>query len=168
MNIDIRKIVFAFAILVLQCILDNYADLGPYVRIVLVPFIVLVLPYRYKTISAMIIAFLAGLSVDIFTTGILGLNAGAMTAVAFVRQKVLHSILDERNMERHDSPDLKVFGFTKGFFYVFFHYLVFFVAYTALDNFSFSPFGFYLSKILLSTAASGTISILILGKQGKK
>lgn len=167
MNIDFRKIIYPLIIVVLQCILDNYADLGLYVRVVLIPYIILILPYRYKTISTMIIAFLIGLSVDIFTTGVMGLNAGAMTAVAFVRQKVLHSILDERNMERHDSPDLKVFGLTKGVLYLLFHYLIFFSAYTALDNFSFSPIGFYTAKILFSTVVSSVISILLFGKQKK-
>lgn len=165
MNIDLKKVIYAIILVALQCILDNYVDLGPYVRVVLAPFIILILPYRYKTISTMVIAFVIGLSIDAFTAGILGLNAGAMAAVAFVRQKVLHSILDERNMERHDSPDIKVFGLTKSLFYVFFHYLVFFVAYTALDNFGFVPFGFCISKILLSTITSGVISILLLGKQ---
>lgn len=167
MNISMKKIFYILMVLCLQCLLDNYADLGLYLRIVIIPFVILMLPYRYKTISTMIIAFLLGLTVDIFTSGVLGLNAGAMTAVAFVRQKVLHSILDERNMERHDSPDIIVLGLGKGLFYVMFHYIVFFTAYTLLDNMGFAPFGLILSKILLSTAVSGLIALWSLKKYKK-
>ena len=105
MNIDFKKILFTLLVIVVQCVLDNYVDLSIYVRIVLVPYLILILPYRYRTISTMILAFLIGLSVDIFTTGVLGMNAGALVAVAFIRQKMLHAIMDERNMERHDRPE---------------------------------------------------------------
>ncbi len=167
MNISLKKILYILMVLFFQCLLDNYADLGLYLRIVIIPFVILMLPYRYKTISTMIIAFLLGLTVDLFTSGVLGLNAGAMTAVAFVRQKVLHSILDERNMERHDSPDYIVLGLGKGLFYIMFHYIVFFTAYTLLDNMGFAPFGLTVTKILLSTSVSGLIALWALKKYKK-
>ncbi|MBO7248805.1 MAG: hypothetical protein J6U88_01835 [Bacteroidales bacterium] len=161
MNIDFKKIFFALAIIVVQCILDNYVDLGIYLRIVLVPYLILILPYRYRTISAMIMAFLIGLTVDIFTTGVLGTNAGALTAVAFIRQKMLYAIMDERNMERHDSPDFKVMGVGKGIFYIGVPYLLFFIVYTLLDNFGMRPFAITIPKILAGTIVSGVISMLL-------
>ena len=161
MNIDFRKVLYAVALIVIQCILDNFVDLGIYVRIVLIPCIILVLPYRYRTISSMLLAFIIGVCVDIFTTGIIGLNAGALTAVAFVRQKLLHAILDERNMERHDSPDVKVMGMGKAVFYLFSSYLVFFCTYIFLDNFGFRPFGINIIKIVAGTIISSTITLWI-------
>lgn len=161
MNIDFKKILFALLVIVVQCVLDNYVDLSIYVRIALVPYLILILPYRYRTISTMILAFLIGLSVDIFTTGVLGMNAGALVAVAFIRQKMLHAIMDERNMERHDSPDLKVMGVGKGLFYIGVPYLLFFIVYTLLDNFSLRPVAITIPKILIGTVISGGISLLL-------
>lgn len=159
MNIDLKSILYILLILVIQTILDNYVDLGLHLHIVILPIIILLLPYRYKTLHTMILAFVLGLAVDIFTTGILGLYAGALTAVAFVRQKILHSMLDDRNMERHDRPDYKVFGFGKGIFYTMFHYLTFFVVYTLLDNMGIHPIGQSLIKVLFSTLTSGLIAL---------
>jgi hypothetical protein len=48
-----------------------------------------------------------------------------------------------------------------------FHYIVFFTAYTLLDNMGFVPFGLTLSKILLSTAVSGLIALWSLKKYKK-
>ena len=161
MNVDFKKILYALLIIVVQCILDNYVDLSIYLRIVLVPYLILILPYRYRTISAMILAFFIGLAVDIFTTGVLGINAGALTAVAFIRQKMLHAIMDERNMERHDSPDLKVMGVGKGLFYIGVPYLLFFIISVLLDNFSIRPLAITIPKILAGTIVSGVISMLL-------
>jgi rod shape-determining protein MreD len=161
MNVDFKKILYALVIIVVQCILDNYVDLSIYLRIVLVPYLILILPYRYRTISAMILAFFIGLAVDIFTTGVLGINAGALTAVAFIRQKMLHAIMDERNMERHDSPDLKVMGVGKGLFYIGVPYLLFFIISVLLDNFSIRPLAITIPRILAGTIVSGVISMLL-------
>jgi len=161
MNVDFKKILYALVIIVVQCILDNYVDLSIYLRIVLVPYLILILPYGYRTISAMILAFFIGLAVDIFTTGVLGINAGALTAVAFIRQKMLHAIMDERNMERHDSPDLKVMGVGKGLFYIGVPYLLFFIISVLLDNFSIRPLAITIPKILAGTIVSGVISMLL-------
>jgi hypothetical protein len=161
MNVDFKKILYALVIIVVQCILDNYVDLSIYLRIVLVPYLILILPYRYRTISAMILAFFIGLAVDIFTTGVLRINAGALTAVAFIRQKMLHAIMDERNMERHDSPDLKVMGVGKGLFYIGVPYLLFFIISVLLDNFSIRPLAITIPKILAGTIVSGVISMLL-------
>jgi hypothetical protein len=109
----------------------------------------------------MILAFFIGLAVDIFTTGVLGINAGALTAVAFIRQKMLHAIMDERNMERHDSPDLKVMGVGKGLFYIGVPYLLFFIISVLLDNFSIRPLAITIPKILAGTIVSGVISMLL-------
>lgn len=161
MNIDFRVLLHWVIVIVLQCILDNYVDLGIYTRIVLLPYLILTLPYRYLTISSMVLAFLTGLCVDIFTTGVLGLNAGALVGVAFVRQKMLHSFIDERNIERHDSPDVKAMGTGRSIFYVFFSHLVFFTLHTILDNFGFTPAMITIPKIAIGTVVSGLIGYIL-------
>lgn len=161
MKIDYRRIIYIVTLIIVQCIFDNYVDLGPYFRFVLIPVLVLVLPYRFKTIITMLIAFVIGLIVDIFTTGVLGLNAGAMVAAAFIRQKILYSILDERNIERHDRPDFVVFGISKSLFYTISLYMVYFIAYTLLDNFGLSPIGFNLIKMGIGIAVNSAIGLYL-------
>ncbi len=167
MNIDFKKILYFVFVIIIQCIMDNYMDLGIYTRVLLLPYLILILPYRYKTVVTMLLAFCIGLLVDIFTTGTLGLNAGALVCVAFVRQKMLHAIMDERNMERHDSPDFKVLGLGKSAFYFMLPYLLYFIFYTMVDNFGFAPTAITLPKILISTTVSGVAGLLLF-KQYKK
>ncbi|MBO7248534.1 MAG: hypothetical protein J6U88_00420 [Bacteroidales bacterium] len=167
MNIDFKKVLYFVVIIIIQCIMDNYVDLGIYTRIVLLPYLILILPYRYRTIGTMVLAFCIGLIVDIFTTGILGLNAGALVSVAFVRQKMLHAIIGERNMERHDSPDFKVMGLGKSSFYILTPYFLYFTLYTIVDNFGLAPAVITIPKILISTAVSG-VACLLLFKKHKK
>jgi rod shape-determining protein MreD len=167
MNIDFKKILYVMALVIIQCLLDNFVDLSVYIRIVILPYIILILPYRYNTIPTMLLAFIIGLAVDVLTTGVLGLNAGALTSVAFIRQKLLHMILDERNMKRHDSPDYKVMGLGKSLFYIAFPSIVYFTIYILLDNYGFHPYHITIPKIIIGAVICTAIGLILFKNQKK-
>lgn len=161
MNINIKRLSLIVLIIILQVVLDNYCDLGVYLRIVLLPYLILTLPYRIKTIEAMVIAFILGLVVDLFTTGVVGLNSGALAASALVRRKILYSILDERNIDKYDYPNFRAMGNMKGGFYFILPYLAFFIVYILLDNFSLSPFWWNLQRIVICSVVNTIIGLVL-------
>lgn len=164
MKIDFKRLLIILLAIVVQIILDNYCDLGLYIRILILPVIILTLPYKVKTIEAMCIAFLIGVVTDIFTSGVIGLNAGALAASALVRRKILYSILDERNIDRHDYPNYRVMGLSKSALYVSVPYIVYFITYTLLDNYSFSPFSLSIPTILICSGINTVLGLFIFSR----
>lgn len=167
MNIDLKRLIYILFIIIVQCILDNYIDLGLHLHLMVLPHLILILPYRYKTITAMVIAFAIGITVDIFTTGVLGTNAGALVCTAFIRQKLLYSFLDERNMDNYDSPSYMILGPNKGILYVFCSYFAFCSAYVVLENMGIQPVTFNLLKIVTGTFANGIIGLILFRRYKK-
>lgn len=158
-----RKAISIILIIVIQLLIDNYLNLGLYLYVAIFPFLILTLPYRYKTIPTMLLSFLLGLSIDFLSNGVLGLNAGALTAMAFVRQGLLQTLVNEQSMGKYDSPAIKGLGFVRFFFYILLSYLIFIFFYILFDNMGFSPFGFNLLKLTFSTLVNGVIMIIICG-----
>lgn len=164
MNINIRTLITTLLLIIVQALLDNYIDLGLYTRIVITPYIIINLPYKRGSVVTMIYAFLIGLAMDILSGGVMGLNAGALVAASLIRQKILHTIINDYSMRNHEGPEFAVFGYRKSIFYISSIVLVYFVCYTYLSNFSLHPFGGNLLKIVIGTLLN-TLIILMLFKK---
>lgn len=156
-----RKAIIVIFIVIIQLILNSYINLGLYIYLVIFPFIILTLPYRVKTIPAMLLSFLLGLAIDFLSNGVLGLNAGALTAMALCRQSFLQMLINEQSMGKYDTPSIKEIGFLKFSTYIILSFIIFFVSYIFLDNMGFSPFGFNLLKLLVSTLVNSFLMIII-------
>lgn len=96
-----------------QIILCNYSDFGPYVMLTMLPTMVLCIPTGTSTITAMIIAFCSGLSVDWLSEGLLGLNTAALVPVALIRKNVVRIFMGEDLINRGDSFSYRKNGFAK-------------------------------------------------------
>lgn len=156
-----RKAIIVIFIVIIQLILNSYINLGLYIYLVIFPFIILTLPYRVKTIPAMLLSFLLGLAIDFLSNGVLGLNAGALTAMALCRQSFLQMLINEQSMGKYDTPSIKEIGFLKFSTYIILSFIIFFVSYIFIDNMGFSPFGFNLLKLLVSTLVNSFLMIII-------
>jgi hypothetical protein len=156
-----RKALIVIFIVIIQLILNSYINLGLYIYLVIFPFIILTLPYRVKTIPAMLLSFILGLAIDFLSNGVLGLNAGALTAMALCRQSFLQMLINEQSMGKYDTPSIKEIGFLKFSTYIILSFIIFFVSYIFLDNMGFSPFGFNLLKLLVSTLVNSFLMIII-------
>lgn len=161
MKDTLRFILISLIIFIVQALTSNYLNISVYVHICLLPAIILSLPYRYKTIRIMVIAFLIGLGLDLMTDGILGLNAAALTAMAFTRNFFLSRLVNEKNVDINDVPRIKVMGFGPFSAYVFLSCLVLFLIYIPLETMSFDHFIFKLIRIV-SGVVSNTLLIIIL------
>ena len=79
----------------LQVLLCNYLNLTYYLTLSILPVLVLLIPVRYSTITAMLIAAASGFLVDFLGDGVLGLNMLALIPVGLVRNGLLNLVFGQ-------------------------------------------------------------------------
>jgi hypothetical protein len=130
-----------------------------------VPFLyilfILLLPFKIPNGLLFLLAFVTGLTVDVFYDT-LGLNAAACTVLAFVRIIFISVTVQREGFDNEPDPSLGIMGFRWFIFYAiiltFFHHLVLF----SFETFRFSEFGFILIRTILSSIF--TISLMLLAE----
>jgi rod shape-determining protein MreD len=133
-----------------QVLILNNVELSGYLNPFLYVLFILMLPFQTPDWLVLILAFLAGISVDMFSnTG--GLHAAASVFMAFLRQPILKLISPREGYDPVQSPTIQQFGFGWFFSYagilVFIHHLLLFY----LEAFNFSHFGSTLLRVILSS-----------------
>lgn len=111
---------------------------------------ILLLPFGIPNGLLFLLAFLTGLTVDIFYDT-LGLNAAACTVLAYVRVIFISVTVQRDGFDNEPEPSLGIMGFRWFFFYAiiltFFHHLVLFT----FETFRFSEYSYTLIRIILSS-----------------
>src|ERR1035437_6022369 len=153
--------IFRFILLVLfqVLVLNNIQFLGyinPYIYILFI----LALPVQTPRWFLLLLAFVLGLTIDIFSNTI-GMHAFATVFVAFYRDGIvkLFTNIEEGN---NPTPSFHTFGVSAYVKYVIVLVLIHHSALFILEAFSFTHFWIMLAKILLSSLVT---VLLILGIQ---
>lgn len=111
---------------------------------------ILVLPFGIPNGLLFLLAFLTGLTIDIFYDT-LGLNAAACTVMAFVRIIFINVTVQRDGFDNEPEPSLGIMGFRWFIFYAFIltfsHHLILFT----FENFKFTELGYTLIRVILST-----------------
>ena len=111
---------------------------------------ILLLPFKIPNGLLFLLAFLTGLTVDVFYDT-LGLNAAACTVLAFVRVVFIRITVQRDGFDNEPDPSLGIMGFRWFIFYAiiltFSHHLVLF----SFETFRFSEFGYILIRTILSS-----------------
>jgi rod shape-determining protein MreD len=156
--------IFRFILLVLfqVLVLNNIQFLG-YINPYLYILFILSLPVQMPRWFLLILAFVLGLTIDIFSNTI-GMHAFATVLVAFFRDGIikLFTNLEEGN---NPTPSFHTFGVSAYIKYVVLIVIIHHSTLFILEAFSFSHFWILSAKILLSALVS---TILILGIQSVK
>jgi rod shape-determining protein MreD len=156
--------IFRFVLLVLfqVLVLNNIQFLG-YINPYLYILFILVLPVQLPRWFLLILAFVLGLTIDIFSNTI-GMHAFATVFVAFFREGIikLFTNIEEGN---NPTPSFHTFGVSAFIKYVVLMVIIHHSLLFILEAFSFSNFWIMLTKIILSSLVSIT---LILGIQSIK
>jgi hypothetical protein len=149
-----------FLLVILQTFIFNKINLGGYLNPMVYVLFILLLPFEISGFLLLVLAFIMGLSIDIFV-GSIGLHTGATVFMAFLRPISLKFISSNREYETGITPginDLGYLWFVKyTVFLVFSHHLFFFF----MEAFSFSEFAATINRILLSTGLSVAIIIFL-------
>ena len=106
------QILFVF-LLICQIALCNFAHLGPYIMLSILPAMIMCIPLSIGTAGCMLIAFISGLSVDWLSEGLIGINAASLIPVALARKTLIRVILGEDMINRMDSFSIRKNGLGK-------------------------------------------------------
>lgn len=120
----------------------------------------LFLPIQMPKVMLLVLAFLSGLTIDIFYDTI-GINAAASVLLAYLRPYVLLVLTPRDDYEKSDSVNVHVMGWrwfsVYTLFLVFIHHLALFF----LELGSFRAVGFTLVKVLVSTLFTYLVLVII-------
>lgn len=148
-------------LVIVQVLLSNYSQLGPYVMLSILPAMVLCIPPSMGTPAAMLIAFASGLSVDWLSEGLLGLNAAALVPVALMRKGIIKIFLGEDLIARGDRFSYKKNGFVKVSIAHVVCIAIFLGVYILLDGAGTLPALFCLTKGGISLLCNFILSIIV-------
>jgi len=151
---DVIKNSIQFIFLVLfQVLILNNIQLSGYLNPFLYVLFILMLPFQTPKWLVLILAFIVGISVDMFSdTG--GLHAAASVLMAFLRDPILRLISPREGYDPVQSPTIQQFGFGWFFSYagvlIFAHHCTLFY----LEAFYFTGFFSTLFRVILSSLFS--------------
>lgn len=161
MTTDSLKYLWQFLLLcLLQVLIFNNLNLGGYVNPFPYIYLILILPISMGRIPLLLVGFLLGLTVDVFSnTG--GIHAAATTLIAFYRPLYLKAQSPREGYELTAVPHIKQFGITWFIPYalllvVMHHSVLFF-----LETFRFTDFFHTLFKSILSSGLTMVIIVFI-------
>ena len=155
--------IYFILLLVIQIILSNYFQLSPYFVVSILPAIIFCIPLTVSTITCMIIAFAASLSVDFLSEGLLGINAAACLPIAWMRIPIIRLFLGEDLIVRKDSFNFKKNGTVKILMCILFIQTIFLLIYILLDGAGTRPLWFNLTRFGISLVINTILSMIVTG-----
>lgn len=161
MNRSVLNNIIRFSvILILQVLVLKGIDLNigkyQYFHVLLYPILIMLLPFSLARPYVLLIAFGAGMFVDMFYDS-LGVHASACLTMAYLRPVIL-SVLEPRGGYTYDVPGLGNVEIPWFAAYTSLMLLVFLIMYFSLEAFSYVYFG----RIVLSTLLSFIISMIFI------
>ncbi len=163
------NVVRFFFLVLLQVLILNHINLGGYVNPYFYIYFILLLPFDTPKWMLLILAFVLGWSVDLFTNTI-GLNAAACVLMAFARPFVIMAISSGPESLLGDTPSLRNQGLRWFLYYAVILTLLHHFALFFLEVFRFAEFFATFARVLLSCAFTLTlvmISEYLLFSRGK-
>ena len=140
-----------FFLVFLQVLILNHINLGGYINPYFYIYFILLLPFDTPKWMLLIVAFILGWSVDIFTNTI-GLNAASCVMMAFFRPFVISAISSGPESLIGDTPSLRNQGIKWFLYYSIILVLIHHVTLFYLEIFRFSEFTATFIRVLLSSA----------------
>ena len=136
MNLNFLKSVLLFAILLLaQVLVLNHIHLFDCATPLLYVYVVLQFRRNYPRWGILLVSFLLGLLVDIFSNTP-GVAAASMTFLGFLQPYVLAMFLN-RDSDEDLQPSMKSLGFAKFFYYAAVLVVVYCAIFFTIETFSF-------------------------------
>ncbi len=152
---NINSTLLFIGLILLQIIVLNNINFLGYINPYFYIFFIFLYPIRKDDVSILILSFLLGLFIDVFSDSG-GINAAATLFIAFIRIPVLQSVIGKREIEYGTMTIFKL-PFPKMFLYVlvltFIHHFIVF----GMEYFKWSKFGI----ILINTFLTSIFTIIL-------
>ena len=157
--------IWSFCLVMLQVLLFNNIELGGLINPYFYIYWVLIMPLSLNLSVQLLLAFVAGLIVDIFSNT-WGMHAAATTLVAFVRPYLLKLLVSQEEIEKQvlSLSSMRLASYIKyAVAIVLIHHITLFF----LEAFSFAAFGFTILKAICSSIVT-LLLIFIVERVRKK
>ena len=141
-----QNIIRFFVLVLLQVLLLNNVQLSGYLNPYLYVLFILVLPFETPGWLVLILGFIIGFSVDIFSNT-LGINAAATVLMAFARQNILKELEPRGGFEMNSSPDIHIYGF---WWFVKYSFILILIHHIYLFYLAVFSFHFFFKTLFLS------------------
>ncbi len=153
MNIVLKNIIRFILLVLVQVAVLNNIQMSGYVNPYIYVLFILALPFEISKWLLLCVAFVLGLTVDIFT-GTLGMNAAATVFMAYLRPYVLSLFAPRDGYEIGTFPNITCYGFSWFFKYATILVLAHHIFLFFVEVFSFNNFFDTLLRICFSTIFS--------------
>ena len=162
MNVQLKYATLGALLIICQILLSEYVNIWPLLYIAIFPQFIILLPPSINKMAHLLIAFVLGLAIDIFADGVLGLNAAALVAMAYMRPSLLKITLSKTNLDNTDNQPLlpRTIEIQKLAMLDACMLAVFFLVYILLDSAGSFPFWYTILKIAVCVIANGIISLI--------
>lgn len=162
MNVQLKYAILGALLIFCQILLSEYVNIWPLLYIAIFPQFIILLPPALNRTAHLLIAFVLGMAIDIFADGVPGLNAAALTAMAYIRPLFLKITLSKANLDTSDNQPLlpRTVEFQKLAMLNICMLAVFFLVYILLDSAGAFPFWYTTLKIAVCVIANCIISLV--------
>ena len=158
-NLIVRNTLRFLLLMLLQVLVLNQVYLGGFINPFLYVLFILMLPTNTNRMLLLLLAFLSGFCVDIFSN-ILGFHTMAATTVAFCRILFADRILTRGEQIVIETPSIQSTSFQQIAFYFFVLFFIYNFLYFLLEIFSFRDFWDILLSTTLSTLVVWILALL--------
>ena len=156
----LKYIILGAFLVLIQILISGYINIWPMLYIAVFPFVIIILPQQINKFLLLPVAFLLGIAVDFISDGIPGLNAAALTALAFFKDPILKLLLSRTALENLSGVTEYTLGSSKFLLYTILMYSIFFLFYMGLDSFGYYSFGYTALRLIINVIANSFIAIL--------
>ncbi len=146
-----QHLLYFVLLIILQDWVIDKLPLGTYISPELYLIFILLLPFNYNPIGTLLWAFAMGLTMDIFSMGILGLHTASLVALAYARPLLLKLVSAKDQLESNAIPSSKLLGMRPFFSYIVLSVFLYTTILFCLDTFNFAHVGHLFLRILLSS-----------------
>lgn len=160
MNQNLKHSIRFVLLILAQVLVLNNIYLNGYINPFVYLLFIMLLPFNVDRIWLLVLGFITGLTVDLFSGGVIGLHTGAATFAAFLRPYIIRLISSQKEFDSSIEPSINDMGFGWFLNYTLLFTLTHHLYYFFLEKFSFSGFFTTLWRILLSALVSSLIIIM--------
>ncbi|MEI6348484.1 MAG: rod shape-determining protein MreD [Bacteroidota bacterium] len=160
MNEYLKHTIRFLILLIAQVFVLNNINLGGYINPFVYILFIMLLPFDIDRIWLLVLGFITGFSVDLFSGGIIGLHTAASVLIAFLRPYIIRIVSSQKEFDSSTTPSIKDMGFSWFLSYSILFVLIHHLYYFFLEKYSFHDFFNTISRILLSTLISTLMIIL--------
>ena len=162
-----RIAVYTVVFVLLQVLVMNNIHLFGIVTPFIYLYVILKLPVDLSRSRVILVSFLLGLTIDIFSNTF-GIHAAACSFIGLIRAPIIERFVDMRELQEGSVPSYNAFGYIKFMRYALIIIAIHHVALFTIEAFSFFQPGAMIvrmmSSILLSTMLIFVIEAFNLGK----